>query len=342
VEIVQGWVHRAFPCDEASRVGEVRRYCAQLAQQLGWDEVQAGRLAIVVNELGVNLLRHAQRGRLLIAARAHDAMVEVISIDEGPGIANLQQSLQDGYSTGGTPGTGLGAVRRLANEFDVHSARPGGTVCVARVGRDAPSPFGPRRAGEAPLFGAICLPAPGETVCGDGWAVASDGELLGLVVADGLGHGPEAAKAAHAALGAFSGAPFSPLPPQLEQMHSQLRTTRGAAVCLAHLDASQGLVQYAGAGNISGRIISGVADKSLATQHGTVGVQIRRPDENRAEWIDHGLVILHSDGLNTRWDSATLMPLLQRDPALVAALLLRDHTRQRDDTTVVVVRRRDT
>lgn len=342
MEIIRGWVHRAFPCDEASRVGEARRHCAQLAQQLGWDEVQAGRLAIVVNELGANLLRHAQGGRLLIAARTHDATVEIISIDDGPGIADLHQSLQDGYSTGGTPGTGLGAVRRLANEFDIHSTRPGGTVCVARVGREAPSPAWKREAGKAALVGAICLPAPGETACGDGWAAASEGDLLRLVVTDGLGHGPEAAKAAHAALDVFGAAPFEALPPQLEQMHAQLRTTRGAAVCLAQLDAVQASVQYTGAGNISGRVISGISDKALATQHGTVGIQIRRPDTLGSPWVEHGLVILHSDGINTRWDGAALMPLLQRDPTLVAALLLRNHSRLRDDATVVVIRRRET
>ena len=342
MEIIQGWVHRAFPCDEASRVGEARRHCAQLTHELGWDEVQAGRLAIVVNELGANLLRHAQGGRLLIAARTHDAMVEVISIDDGPGIADLHQSLQDGYSTGGTPGTGLGAVRRLANEFDIHSTRPGGTVCVARVGREAPHPGVARQAGAAPLVGAVCLPVQGETACGDGWAAAFDGQALRLVVADGLGHGPDAAKAAQVALDVFSAAPFESLPPLLQQMHSQMRTTRGAAVCLAHLDPTQGQVEYSGAGNISGRVISGVSDKALATQHGTAGIQIRRPDMLSTPWVDHGLVILHSDGLNTRWDGAGLMPLMQRDPTLVAALLLRNHSRMRDDATVVVVRRRDT
>lgn len=323
-------------------MGEARRHCAQLARELQWNEVQAGRLAIVVTELGANLARHAQRGRLLVAARAHDAMVEIIAIDEGPGIENINQSMSDGFSTGGTPGTGLGAVRRLANEFDIHSARPGGTVCVARVGpQPADASSAMRKAGGPPAVGAVCLPAPGEAVCGDGWAAALDGDRLRVLVADGLGHGPDAAKASQAAIDTFEPAPFSDMRQQVEQIHRQLRTTRGAAMCVAEMDAATGALRYSGAGNIAGRVLSGISDKALATQHGTAGVQIRQPDETTAEWVDHGLVILHSDGINTRWRGTDLLPVLQRDPTLAAAILLRDHTRQRDDATVVVVRRRD-
>lgn len=338
---MRGWTHRAFPCEEASRVGEARRHCAQLAQALEWGEVQAGRLAIVVTELGANLTRHAQRGRLLIAARPHDRFVEIVSIDEGPGIADLPRSLSDGFSTGGTPGTGLGAVRRLSHEFDIHSSRPGGTVCVARIGPQPRESYRWKPPGTAPLLGAVCLPAPGETVSGDAWALARDDSRVRLLVADGLGHGPEAAKAAQAALDAFALAPLEPLRQQVERMHEKLRTTRGAAIGLFDMAPSTEAMRCAGAGNIVGRVLSGISDKSLATQHGTAGVQIRRPDETAAQWVEHGLVIVHSDGINTRWSGADLMPLLQRDPTLAAAVLLRDHTRQRDDATVVVLRRRD-
>ncbi|RZJ03859.1 MAG: histidine kinase, partial [Haliea sp.] len=114
-----------------SRVGEARRHAAHLASELGFDEVAAGRLALIVTELGSNLVKHAREGRLLIAARTSgDASpgsgdVEVLSIDDGPGIADLPRSMRDGFSTSGTPGTGLGATARLADDFDIHSEMPG-------------------------------------------------------------------------------------------------------------------------------------------------------------------------------------------------------------------------
>lgn len=339
MEISRGWAHTAFPIDDASRVGEARRFAGLLTQSLDWTEVEAGRLALVVTELGTNLHRHAQRGRLLIAARPAFNDVEVISIDEGPGIADMAQSMRDGFSTGGgSPGTGLGAIRRLASDFDMYSAPAGsggggGTVCVARV-----------RAGKAPVpahgsvqVGAVNLCAPGETVNGDGWAFATDGACASLMVADGLGHGPEAAKASSAAADVFLPQPFGDTAVFLADAHAALQTTRGAAICCLRLDAAQ--ARCSGAGNVVVRIVSGVFDRSMVTQHGTVGLQMRRAQEAVMALPEHALAIVHSDGIETRWDSARLRPLLDRDPALIAALLLRDHCRGRDDATVVVLRR---
>jgi len=337
VATVTGWTHKAFAIDDASRVGEARRHAARAAAEMGWDEVDAGRLALVVTELGTNLQRHAQGGQLLIAARPQSLEVEVVAIDAGPGIPDLALAMRDGHSSGSTPGTGLGAVSRLADEFDLHSSTPGGTVGVARVRM--------KNAAELPAsaftIGAICLPAPYETVSGDGWACALDGDQATVLLADGLGHGPEAAKAAEAAIGAFARAPAGDVCETVQRVHHELQTTRGAAVCAVRIDAADSSVSYSGAGNIAGRVLSGVFDKSIVTQHGTAGMRIRKPELASLELPDHALVVLHSDGIETRWTVDRIRPLLQRDPTLVAAVLLRDHTRHRDDATVVVIRRKE-
>ena len=70
-----GWTHKAFAMDDASRVGEARRHAAQAVAEMGWGEVDAGRLALVVTELGTNLQRHARGGRLLIAVRPQSSVV---------------------------------------------------------------------------------------------------------------------------------------------------------------------------------------------------------------------------------------------------------------------------
>ncbi len=329
---------------DASCVGEARRHAALAVADMGWSEVETGRLALVVTELGTNLHRHARNGRLLIAAhrQAGEAgEVEIISIDEGPGIADLALAMQDGHSSGSTPGTGLGAVRRLASEFDIHSSMPDGTVSVARVRPAASSAAGVARRGAALQIGAICLPAPHETVCGDGWAAAIHGEQATLLVADGLGHGPEAAKASRAAIAAFATSFEADLRETVQKVHRDLQTTRGAAVCALRIDTDSATVSYTGAGNIAGRVLSGVFDKSLITQHGTAGMQIRKPETASLALPAHALVILHSDGIETRWSVERIRPLLQKDPTLVAAVLLRDHTRHRDDATVVVIRQKE-
>ncbi|HYE40728.1 MAG TPA: ATP-binding SpoIIE family protein phosphatase [Ramlibacter sp.] len=334
--MILGGVHTAFPMGDPSRVGEARRHAAVLAGECGLDEVAAGRLAIVVTELATNLIKHARQGRLLVSGRPGRCEVEVVAIDEGPGIADVERSLRDGFSTAGTAGTGLGAVRRLAQQFDLHSSASG-TIVVAQV-RGAAAP---ERSAGGICFGAISLAAPGETVCGDGWAFALEGDRAAVMVADGLGHGPDAAAAAGAALAVFTEDPLAAPRDLLQRAHAELRTTRGAAVMVAQADAAAGTIRSAGAGNVVGRLLSGVSDRSILGQHGTAGVSIRTPDEAVTPWPPHALLVLCSDGIETRWTAELVVPVLGRDPALAAALIVRDHCRGRDDATAAVLRRKD-
>jgi len=333
VEVITGRVHAAFPMGDATRVGEARRHAALLADECGFDETQAGRLAIVVTELGNNLLRHARDGRLLVSARPARREIEVIAIDRGPGIADIRRSLGDGFSTAGTPGTGLGAVRRLSHTFDIHSSVPQGTIVLARLGATDTSQLPDARAG------AVSLAAPGETACGDAWVFALDGDRATLLVADGLGHGPDAAEAADAAVAVFAADPLASPRQLIERVHARLRSTRGAAVMVLQADAAGGSIRSAGAGNVIGRVVSGVDDRTVLGQHGTAGITIRTPEEVTSAWPPHALIVICTDGIETRWKPELLRPVLQSDPGIVAALILRDHSRGRDDATVAVLRR---
>jgi anti-sigma regulatory factor (Ser/Thr protein kinase) len=335
--MILGRFHALFPIEDASRVGEARRHAATLADECGLDEVEAGQLAIAVTELATNLVRHAKNGRMLITARPERREVEVIGIDDGPGIADVDRSMGDGYSTGGSPGTGLGALRRLTRDFDLHSQVPEGTVSVARV-RGA--------AGQAPddaafSVGAISIAVRGERVCGDSWGFAMEGNRAALMVADGLGHGPDAAEASQAAIAVFAENPLGDLRQLLQETHARLRSTRGAAVMVLHADVGAGTIRSVGAGNVMGRLVSGVSDRAILCQHGTAGVTIRTPEETSTPWPPHALLVVFSDGIESRWKPEPLMPVLGRDPALAAGLLVRDHCRGRDDATVAVLRRKD-
>jgi len=333
--------HLAFGIADPSQVGEARRAAVRLATDIGLDEVASGRVALAVTELGTNLSRHATGGRLLIAAHADGDRrgLDVLSLDNGPGMADVDRCLADGYSTSGTPGTGLGAVQRLCDEFSMYSVLGRGTVIFGRV-LQPQARFGTSTPAPCFVFGAVCLAAPGETVCGDAWSFRADGNRASVIVADGLGHGPVAAEAADAALAIFASRPAGGPAQLLTLAHAALRSTRGAAVAVADLDAEAGTALFCGAGNIAGRLISGIADRSLLSQHGTVGLQIRRLQDVPYEWGEHAILVLHSDGLVTRWTLAGLGGLLQCHPVVIAGWLIREQVRGRDDATVVVVRRR--
>ena len=177
-----------IPVADPSQVGEVRRATARMAQGLPLSESRRADASIVATELATNLLRHARDGRILIQSIRRETAVylELLSIDGGPGVSDVQRCLQDGYSTVGTPGTGLGAIRRLSDEFDVHSMPEKGTVVLSRIAAPGTSP-------SVYAIGAVSLPAPGEDECGDTWRCIERERRIAVMVADGLGHGPQAA-----------------------------------------------------------------------------------------------------------------------------------------------------
>lgn len=332
MEIIRGWTHRSFPIGDASRVGEVRRHATVLAADMGWGEEDIGRVGLVATELATNLLRHAQGAEIWMAARPPFHDIEIICVDRGPGIEDLPHSMRDGVTTGsGSPGTGLGAISRIADDFHVLS-EPAGTVSLARV-REVRK----KRPALLQRLGAVCLAVPPETISGDGWAVRAGRSQADVLVVDGLGHGPLAGHAAQEAIDVFcshdAAAPM-PLDSFVTQAHAALNGTRGAALFVVSSRADA--LQSCGAGNISGRIFNGLADRSLMGQHGTVGVQISRPKVADSPSLHHGVLVLHSDGITARWKPGDYASLLGRDPGLMAACILWHNTRTRDDATVVV------
>jgi anti-sigma regulatory factor (Ser/Thr protein kinase) len=328
-----------FPIQHGSDVAAARRVGQKLADELGFDDVKAGRLAIIVTEAATNILKHAGEGVLyLMRARCGVAMtaVDVVAIDNGPGIGDLAASLQDGVSTAGTAGTGLGALRRQADEFDAWSEPGKGAAFFMRVWRGAAPE---QRCGiEA---GALCVPLAGEDVSGDGWAVSCDLDGATLLGVDGLGHGPEAAKAAAGAIEALERRPAAAPADVLQTAHELLRVTRGAAASVARIDYASDEVRFAGIGNVSGAVVDGGVRRTLVSHNGIVGNNMRKVQEFGAGFPRGALCILHSDGIQTQWDLATYPGLAHCAPALVAAVLMRDFSRGRDDAMVLVARRKE-
>ncbi len=327
----------ALQIADASGSGEGRRAAAAAARSLGLSETDAGRAAVVATELGSNLIKHAGHGELIVNAGFDPpgrAGIELLALDRGPGIADIAAALRDGYSTAGSPGTGLGSVRRLADEFDIYSGAGRGTAVLARVrskaGEDSPK--------AALRTGAISVAKPGEEVCGDAWEYFPRGRSGRLLVADGLGHGLDAAAAAIAAVESARREKSSEPAAVLDAIHKALRATRGAAVALADVDASRHRVRYAGVGNIAGAILSTGHPRSLVSHNGTVGAEMRRVREFEYPWPERAILVMHTDGLSERWDLEAYPGLMARSATLIAGVLYRDYRRERDDATVVVVK----
>ncbi|MFO1056365.1 MAG: ATP-binding protein [Dongiaceae bacterium] len=325
---------------EPSQVGAARRTAAQAAARHGFGETDAGRLALVVTELAANLARHAGAGGTLLLgpfADAGGAGLQVLALDRGPGMTDIGACLRDGYSTGGTAGTGLGAVARLSDDWDIHSAPGLGTALLARILPRGAAP--PARGGVLDWSG-LAVPAPGETACGDAWAMLHERLPIRLVVADGLGHGDLAARAAAAVIEAAAAAPESPLPALFRRMHEAAGPTRGAAAAVAEIDLAAAGVRFTGVGNIAGAILGPGRIRRTVSLSGTLGHVLHRVQLFDYPFPPGSLLVLNSDGLVSSWSLDPYPGLPARHPALIAGILWRDFRRGRDDTTVVVVRHR--
>ena len=315
---------------EATHVSEARRRAGDIAHTLGLDETTAGRVALVVTEMATNLLKHAGGGEVFVGQMELSHGVQVIAMDRGRGIPNVGASLVDGFSTAGSSGTGLGAIKRNADFFDIYTS-PTGTVIAANVLA--------KRRDKPPTVGGVCVPARGERECGDAWAVWSAGGLTSVFVVDGLGHGPDAAHAAGTAVATFRRHAERPAPDVMALVHAALKPTRGAAVALAELDERSGTLRYCAIGNISAAVFRPDGEEQhLITLPGIVGHVTRRVQTYSYAWPRGSLLVMHSDGVGTHWTLSKYAGLSRHHPDVVAGVIYRDHRRGTDDGTTVVTR----
>jgi len=338
---VEALVAVRFAIRESSGVGEARRHAAALAAAADYDETTAGELALIVTELATNLVRHAHGGgELLIRSPGGGPRnaIEVLALDHGPGIPNVADALRDRYSTAGTAGIGLGAVRRLADTFDIHTDAGRGTAVLARI--DGATATAAHRPGLRVMSGGFSIAKRGEDESGDGWAERQTDGIARVIVVDGVGHGPDAARATNEAIRLFHALPAAPFGDLLRVLHERLHSTRGASIALAELDAGRETVHFAGIGNIAGAVVTpgGEPQRHVVSQPGTVGHELGRIHEYDYAWPTGSLLVLHSDGAKTRWTLDAYPGLIRRDPALVAGVLYRDFERGNDDVTVVAFR----
>ncbi len=331
----------AFPVHDPSHAAEARRAAARLAERLGFSETPAGRVALVVTELATNLAKHAKDGEILLRAirTFRPSGIEIVAVDRGPGMPDVALSQRDGFSTSGTLGHGLGAIRRQADVFDQYTHGTG-TVSVAQVwsGARPDDAKGPRLE-----VGAVQVSKPGEDICGDDWDWRLRAERLVILLADGLGHGLAAHDAARAATNSFAAGHEQEPSRIIADVHAALRSTRGAAAACVAVDIERGVARYCGVGNVAGVVLLAAGGRhSMVSHNGTAGHAVPRLQEFTYPVPPDALIVMHSDGISTQWDLSAYPGIRRRHPSVIAGVLYRDFSRRRDDVTVVVAAGRRT
>jgi anti-sigma regulatory factor (Ser/Thr protein kinase) len=325
--------------NDRSQVAEARRRSFICAEAVRMTENASARAALVTTELATNLLKHANGGTLLFGTDEDvPHSLVILALDKGPGIASVPTALQDGYSTAGSPGTGLGAITRSSSAFDVYTLLDKGTVVFCEIHSEGePVPAVDPMPSRITVAG-ICVPKPGEEVSGDGWAAQRSRDLVTVTIADGLGHGDQAALASTAVLRVIKEHPDHEIDVMLHEAHAAVRSTRGAAVGISRIRPAEGRLDFAGTGNIAASITSADSTRKTVSLPGIVGHEMRKVQTFTYGWSASSVLVMHSDGLGTAWNVDQYPGLTQRAAAIIAGVLFRDFCRGTDDATVVVAK----
>ena len=115
-----------------ANIAEVTRQARQLACTIGFDAVQSYYIATAASELASNIFFHAGSGLFSLSVLQERPGLELLATDQGPGIAEIDKAMQDGYSTAGSLGCGLPGAQRLMDELDIESQIGRGTTVRGR------------------------------------------------------------------------------------------------------------------------------------------------------------------------------------------------------------------
>lgn len=330
--------HIRLAASDRSYFSLVKKEIHRRAIEIGISEKRTAEIDLIVAEITSNLYKYAVDGEILVGTftGAGNPYIEIICIDNGPGIVNTSRMLQDGLSTTNTLGHGLGSIKRLSDVFDIYSMNGWGTILLSRVYLKEPVK------NTSPLdIKPIVIAKPGETTSGDGFMMKFSKDNYKFMLADGLGHGPEANAAINEAEKYFKVFPDQDPVETLRFLHSSIKRTRGMVANIVCFDLKSKMWSAIGIGNIGVRWLGPNISKNHMSYNGIVGHNIPNTmniQQYSAEMYNQ--VVLASDGIKTRWDISKY-PMIQKcDPSILAAAIYKDHARHTDDMSVVVIKYR--
>lgn len=332
--------HISFNANDRSYLAIVKKEIHQLAAQAGFEQKKINELDILVSELGSNLIKHASGGEILagILPAGQGAGLELISIDNGPGIPDLVRMMKDGASTTKTLGHGLGSIRRFSDHFEIYSQKDWGTILLSRIYLESAA----KKNDRTPHLSlrSLVISKPGELVSGDGcYSFTGENGTVKLLVADGLGHGAEANRAVREAIAAFKAFDSDSPAEILRHLHSVLKKTRGIVGTVVLVNPVRKTWKLCGIGNISTRLSGFQQPKGYLSYNGIIGHNMpHKLNDQELSQNDYQQIVLCSDGIRSRWEHAKLPDLHKQDLIVQAAALYKDFARKTDDMSITIGR----
>ena len=334
---------------EETHIGTARRVVRRCASELGFDERKLAEVDIAVQEIGSNAMKFARGTGQLFCSRADECVepagLEIIYWDKGPGIEDTSVAIRDGYTTTDSLGAGLGAVKRMADEFYIYSVVESQTRKLMMYGRTthgttiifrkrAVAPDETEGGGEA-IWGAMTRPVNGQENNGDAYIIKRFDDRQLLAIIDGLGHGTGAMEAAQEAVASIEKDALQPVETIIRSAHNALRSTRGAVAGVALIDCETGVIEYAGIGNTDFRAFGGRESLKFISLNGTLGSRLDRVKVFKDQLPKVATIVMSTDGISERWDADHYPGLLGLHPQMLCAAVMRDFSRPNDDATII-------
>jgi len=188
-------------------------------------------------------------------------------------------------------------------------------------------------------WGTAIRPCSGELVSGDAIVtVAGDSETL-VAIIDGLGHGPEAHRAAETAQHFLETSTERDVVALMAALHEHLRGSRGAAAGICVVNERTGAVRYAGIGNTVIRRF-GCQETRLVSRDGILGENARTPSLQEMKLERGDVLLLYTDGIKDRFSLDDYRGVLFEEPAEIARTMVERFGKDHDDAACIVLRYR--
>ena len=342
---------QSIQIDNQSDVGVCRRKGVSFASKLGFTDVESGEVAIMITEMVTNVIKHGGgKGHFMICRirdQQNNTGMEVWCCDYGKGIPDIDLAVQDGYTDKLSLGIGLGAIRRLSDEFVINPERKAEFMDTLLAGHQVYQNCIRTRkwinhvawVGESKnlVVGVASRPKPGEKVNGDSYVVLHLSDTISIAaVIDGLGHGKEANFASQLAKEQIIHKPDLPLEKLMNLIHLSLKGTRGATIGIVRIDIEKNNLSFSGIGNIEGQVNTQSKKNSLITFGGIVGQNMRTPRIFDYSFDPGDSVCLYSDGITSQWNREEIN--WSKSPQENSEYIINKYARIHDDATVLIIR----
>jgi len=245
--------------------------------------------------------------------------------------------MEDGYSTKGSLGIGLGAVKRLMSDFELNSKngvkkKLFGTKIVTRKYISQK-----REIYKDDMirthFGIFTRSKFGEEYNGDGYYLKYFDKKTLAVVIDGLGHGKSASEATVKTHQYLEENYDKPLKVIITDLHERLKRTRGVAISLAIIDDAKCTLEYLAIGNVLTKKYNQRDSKTFVNYNGTLGHALRSFKVIEYPWPKGSVLIITSDGISSKYEPQNIYG---RNPIIIANSILKNYGKVHDDATVLV------